>query len=332
MTISLKHIIIVVLSFVLILCGLGFIIYFQQQIISRQAAINESIVEQKQLNDHIVRSMSQYATKKDMDEFIKENNVNLNVIRQDLGKLNASVVAVNKTIVYSRAQSGTNIPSTSTDPRPDPVEPTSCSVDLYGYLKNKQNLELSEKFNETSVPIGSVSFSAWKEKPWDVSVKQRSYNMVNVIGKDEEGKQYIYNKFSVSVDGKEYPVNINNAKLIQEYPGAKFKFWNPRLYIGAGGGINIQTAKPGVNGEFTPNATFGFMTYGKYNDSPDWSFLQLGMGYDIVSKQPQVVIVPAAYNVGQHIPKVIRNTYVAPQVQVGFDGAVSVGAGIQVGL
>jgi len=91
-------------------------------------------------------------------------------------------------------------------------------------LKNVQHLDIQENFDKTTVPIGDVAFDASKQAPWTLNVKPRQYNVVNVVGTDENNKQYFYNKFSIKTDGKDYPLNINNSQLVQEVPEAKLSF------------------------------------------------------------------------------------------------------------
>jgi maltose-binding protein MalE len=73
----------------------SFIIYKQMEISNRQKDIETNIVKQKDLQDSITRSMNEYATRKDIEKFIKDNGVNLQVIQDDLDKLRAEVIAVN---------------------------------------------------------------------------------------------------------------------------------------------------------------------------------------------------------------------------------------------
>ena len=83
MTLSTK--ILLFLGAFLILGALSFIIYKEIESSKRQEAIETSIVKQKDLIDNITRSMAEYTTKGDLEQFIKDNNINLKAIKDDLG-------------------------------------------------------------------------------------------------------------------------------------------------------------------------------------------------------------------------------------------------------
>lgn len=324
---SLSTKILIFLGSVLLVGALGFIIYKQIEISNRQQAIETEIIKQKELADNIMRSQSLYATKADIETFIKENGVNLKAIKDDLAKLNADITAVNAILVTSRGQTGTHIPTTPgpVNPNPKPVDPNN--PDPYGYLARQQNLHLNEDFSGLKVPIGTVGFSAWQEKPWSIDILPREYKVVNVIGTDENQRTYVYNKFSVKAGDKNYDVKIASAETKQEYPEAKWSWWNPRLYLGVDGAVGLNP----VRGEFTPNLGVQIMSYGRYKTQPDFSVLQLGAGYGTISQRPQLVVTPVSYNIGKHLP-LMNNTYLGPSLSVGTDGNVFVGGGIRVGL
>ncbi len=310
---------------------MGFIIFKQVENSNRQLAIETQITQQKQLIDGIVRSQSQWATKADMDKFITDQGVNLKAIQDDLDKLNANVTAANHVVIVSNGQTGNNLPSTGTGAtNPNPTQttcPDGTSCDPNGYQKKEQDLALNEDFGTSKVPIGTVGFSAWQKAPWNVDIKPREYDLTNVIGTDENQKVYVYNKFNVKVDGKTYDVPIKTANTVQEYPTAKFSFWNPRLFLGVEGGIGVNP----VRGEFSPSLSVGIMSYGQYKTNPDFSVLEVGVAYGTVSQRPQIVVTPVAYNVGKHIP-LMSNMYIGPTVSAGTDGNVTFGVGLRVGL
>src|SRR6266403_1026210 len=98
----------------IILGLLGFIVYKQIEISTRQQAIEEQVVKQKELVDGIVRSQNEYATKKDIEQFAKDNGINLKAVQEDLDKLHASVSAINVISVGSSGQNGHDLPSSGT--------------------------------------------------------------------------------------------------------------------------------------------------------------------------------------------------------------------------
>jgi hypothetical protein len=317
---------------ILTLGVLGFIVFKQIEISNKQAAIETQIVQQKQLVDGIVRSQSEYASKSDIEKFIKDNGVNLKAVQDDLNKLHAQVNAVNVILVSSTGQHGTNVPSTGTgNSNPNPTNPSD--PDPYGYQKKEQLLALHENFDQTPVPVGQVGFSAWQQNPWSVNVFPREYRVINVIGKDENERSYVYNKFSIKVNDKSYDVKIASAETKQEYPSAKFSWWNPRLFLTTGGGINLSKVDP-INGSFNAGGTIGIMSYGKTKPNPDISILQVGAGYESNKNEFGVIINPVNFNIGRVVPTggLINNIFIGPSTQITPSGSVYVGANVSVGL
>lgn len=331
----LKYKILIVLGVILTAGVLSFIVYKQVEIANRQKAIETEVVLQKKLADDIVRSQNQFATKKDIEQFAKDQGVNLKIIQDDMKKLHAEISAVNVVTVVSNPQNGHHIPVTDVGPvNPNPItikcpDGTICpNADPFGYLKAQQNLSLSEDFNGTKVPIGSVGFSAWQKDPWNIDLKGRSYAVTSVVGTDENQRTYFYNKFTVTVGDKTYAVPISRAETKQEYPEAKWYFWNPRLFMGIDTGVALTAP---IKADITPNISIGIMSYGKYKNQPDFSVLGFGVGYGVVSKYPQLSFSPFTYNIGKHIP-LMNNMYVGPTIQFGLNGDVAIMASIKVGL
>lgn len=318
--------ILITLGVIFTLGLLGVIVYQQFELRHQQDAIQQQVVLQKQLSDQLMRSQSQYATTKDIEKFIKDNNLSLKDIKDDLGKLHAEVSSVNQVVVKSNGVVAENVGSTGTGkPNPTPV----TSPDPFGYMKTEQKLSLIEPFGNVQVPIGSVGFSAWQDKPWSINVLPREYVLNTVVGLDENQRQYYYNKIVVKVDGKTYSLPITQAQTQQVYPKATFSLWNPRLFLGMDGGINVTS----LRGEFVPNIDLGIMSYGRYKNNPDFSILEVGAGYGMVSKNVQFILTPFTYNVGKHIPLgLMNNTYLGPSVAVTPNGDFSIMAGLRVGL
>src|SRR5258706_16366898 len=102
--------ILIFLGAVMIIGGLGFIIYKQNQIAERQKNIETQIVEQKQLQDNIIRAQAAFATKEDIDRLASDNSVNLNIIRDDLEKMGAQIDGINVLTVSSQGPHQLNVP------------------------------------------------------------------------------------------------------------------------------------------------------------------------------------------------------------------------------
>lgn len=334
----LNKILLILLGLVLVSAA-GFIIYQQHEMSTMQTQINNSMVAQKALLDGITRSQASYATKQDLDAFAAQNGVDLATIQKDVSTLKATITGMNQVVVSSGGENQGNLPSTGTTPNttPSTVPTVSCNgqqipcpnADPYKYQQNQQLMQLNEPFSNTPVPMGAVGFSAWQQNPWDVVIYPRSYDVTNVLATDQDGRQYVYNQFAITTNGKTYKLPISTAKFVQQYPAPSFSFWNPRLFLAADGGVVINHAP--VTGEVTPNISFGFLSYGKSKVTPDWSFLQVGLGYGGVSGKGQVEVSPVQYNIGAHIP-FMKDTYIGPSIGFGFNGNIDIGAGLRVGM
>lgn len=322
---------------IVVFSALSLIIYNQEQHKTQLAQIQQQVVAQQQLVDGIVRSQSSYATSADLQKFASDNNINLQAIQDNLKTLNSQLAAINVVTTASTPQSGNNLPSTGTGPaNPTPPPATvACTngtcpnQDPYGYQKAEQTFALNEDFGTLKVPFGTVGFSAWQQNPWNVSIPTRTYNVDTVVGTDVNERQTFYNKFTVNVDGKTYDIPIAKATTEQQVPTASWSWWNPRLLMGLDGGVNINH----VTGEFTPHVDLGIMSYGQYKTTPDFSILEIGLGYGAVNKTGELVITPVAYNIGKKLfSPLMNNTYIGPSLQIGTDGSFGVGAGLRVGF
>ncbi len=320
---------------------LGLILYQQHELKVQQTAIQTQITQQQQLVDGIMRSSSQWATKGDLQDFAKANDINLKAIQDNMKQLGDQLASINVITVDSNGQKQGNLPSSGTGPtNPNPTPPTTVTCtpggtvtcpnpDPFGYMKAEQDFALNEDFGTLKVPFGTVGFSAWQQNPWNVNIPPREYNVDTVVGVDDHERQTFYNKFSVKVNGKSYDIPIKSATTKQQYPTPTFSFWNPRLLMGLDGGVNINH----VQGEFTPHLSVGIMSYGQYKTTPDFSILEVGFGYGAINKTGEVVITPVAYNIGKNLfSPLMNNTYIGPSVQIGTDGSFGVGAGLRVGF
>ena len=325
--------IIIIVGALLLVTATALITYKVVEISDRQKRIEDEVTKQKELSDNIWRSQTEFATRKDLESFIKSNGVNVDVVKKDLDKLQADIAAANVLIFKSLGSFRTDLPgipgviNTSYN-TPVCSDGTVCpDIDKYKYFSREDIYPLVENFGKIQVPIGKVGFSAWKEKPWSEYLLPRDYKVTNIVATDENERIYFYNKVIIKTDDKEYEIPIYQANVKQQYPEAKWSFWNPRLFLGADGGVGVNP----VQGEFIPSLSLGIMSYGKFKTNPDFSVLQVGAGYGVVSQMFKFSFTPFAYNVGQHLP-FMKNLYLGPSVHVSTDGNVNIMAGVRVGL
>lgn len=316
---------------------MGFILVKLYDLTKTQEAVSAQVVKSQQLTNDITRAMTTYATKQDMQNFADQNNLNLQTIQNNLSGLSAALTSVNRSTSNSSKQIQSNVSSTSTTPAPIAIS----AIDPYGYDKARQTLNLDEVFPAvgknptTTVPFGTVGFSAWQSKPWDINIQPREYDATTVIGVDGNDRQYAYNQLAIKVNDKSYTVPIKSSVIMQTPPTNTFSWFNPHPFITSGGAVNLDTAPAG---DVNVGATVGFMSYGHTRQTPTLSLLQVGLGYEAVDKRPAIIFNPIMFNIGRMVAPsngVISNTFIGPSFQSDIaDGIVVVkaGANIAVGL
>lgn len=313
----------------------GFVIYSHYETKNMLTQIQTSLVAQQTLVDGITRSSSTFATKADIDNLVQSNGLNLAAIQANLDSLKAQVSGINVISTSSNTTTQTGVGSTTTTPIPTSTG-TAPTCDPFGYDKNIQSLSLNESFGTgstaVSVPAASVQFNASQAKPWGYTMPQRTYSVDNVLGTNPDtGKSFVYNKMSISTGGQSYTIPIANSTYSEQVPTSTWSFFNPRLFLGIDGEVNVSTVP--IKPELTPSLGLGVISYGQTKIDPTFSFAQVGLGYGAVSHKVQVQITPIMYNVGHNISTpLVHSTYIGPTLGVGFNGNVSIGAGLRVGL
>ena len=81
-------------------------------------------------------------------------------------------------------------------------------------------------------------------------------------------------------------------------------------------GISAGLALPPHNFDVVPSLAVAFMSYGESKTTPDWTFLDVGIGYAVVNSRLALLLTPVSYNIGQHFP-LMKNLYLGPTL--GFD-------------
>jgi hypothetical protein len=301
----------------------AFFINWEIKLNEQQAILSSEIIKFKQIGDGIARDRSQFATKDDLEAMIQQ--LNLQKVESDLAKLQASVEGLQVVIATTPGGTSNNLPSTNTKPNPQPGPiPTG---DPFGYLTNSQILALSEPLTDkTSIPFGATTFSAWRQNPWDVTVYPRTYTVDTVLGQDQSGKHYVYNKFTIQVQDKTYTLPIKQAQFTEELPSAGLHF-SPRMYLSGDVGVRL---KP-LGAEVIPSLGVSLLSYGKTTIDPDWSFATIGLGYATQNKHLAVTIAPVNYNLGHHLPY-MNNLHIGPALSLDTSGALTTSIGIRVGL
>jgi Tfp pilus assembly protein PilE len=321
---SILNKILIAIATILVLGALSFLVYDHFALKAQNAAIQQSLIQFKQLADGIVRSESQFATKDDIAKFAADNKINLQAIQDDMNKLGATVSSINVAKATSQAQVISNVPSTETG-----ETNTNNTPEIPTLNQAEQKLQLNEKFGTLLVPIGEVGFKGWLPSPFSENIPQRTYSIDTVIGITDKRQDIVYNKLTISVAGKDYQIPISSSKTETVYPSAKLTLWNPRILMGLDLGANLNHLQP----ELSPSISLGIASYGQYLVNPDWSFLEIGASWHAVNGRPALMITPFAWNIGKHFfSPLMENTYIGPSISWASDGTITTSAGIRVGF
>ena len=331
MTLSNK--IIIAIASILIVLSLGFIIKLEYDLNAKQAELNHSIIETKQLADGISRSQSQYVSKDDLNKFGDDLKLNLDIIKKDMASLHANLEGINNILVLTPGYHQSGLGSSSSVHLPGTSNTSIPLVDRWGYLTSQQFLDLNEPMadGKPAVPWGRVGFSANLEKPWDLNVFPRSYSVSTVLATDASNKHTVYNKFTITSQGKTYEIPIQSSKFEETLPQSQFYF-NPRIYLGLSTGVIFSpSAVPAPKAEATVSAQVFLGEYGKVKSNPEFALGGIGLAIETQSVRPAVILTPGSWNIGHHLP-LVNNLHIAPSVTVDSKGHLGVLGGIFVGL
>lgn len=335
---TLNKILLIIIGVLIVSAG-GFIAYQQYMFNKQSLEIQKSVIEMKQLKDDIIRSQSQYVNQKGFEDFVKQNNINLEAIQRDINSLDGKIIAINSLIASSKGQVVIGGGSTSTEPTPPPKpvdcndKTMNCVNDQFNYFGTIQKLQLNEDFGKVQVPIGEVGFAAGTpdNKPWGYKIRPRQYKVDNTIAHTGEGQTVVYNALTIKSGDDEYTIPITSSQTVERYPASTFSWWNPRIALGFSGAASFTSDS--IKAEATPSLSVSIMSYGKTKASPDIRVLSVGAGYNMIDRRPALEGSPIQFNVGKAVSgTLLNNLYVGPTLGVNTAGSFQTGIGIQVGL
>lgn len=337
----LNKILLIIIGVLVVSAG-GFIAYQKYMFDKQTVQMQNSVIEMQHLKDDIVRSQSQFVNQKGFEDFVKQNQVNLDEINKNIKSLGGQISAINVVQANSTGQNTTNVPSTVVvnPPTPTPVpkiicdgKEIGCIQDPFQYFSTTQTLKLSEDFGKVQVPIGEVRFDAGNKdnKPWGYTILPRQYKIDNTIAYTANGEALVYNALTVRSGDENFTIPITSSNTVQKFPESSFSFWSPKMYLGLSGTASFTGAM--VKGEATPILGVSLMSYGKTTTNPDIRVLGIGVGYNMLERKPAAELTPISFNVGKAVSgTLLTNTYVGPVLGVNIAGSFNVGLGLQVGL
>jgi hypothetical protein len=287
------------------------------------------VIDQKDIGGGIVRSSTSVGTSADIDSMALDAGVDISRIRSDATDNGAVVTGINVTTANTSGSNSTNVRSSRSKPRTDVAQPNfgSCvcppnqgsSSDIKippptapacapgRYENSEQVLDINEPVTDQNIPFGEVTFKAWKEDPWSLSVFPRSYKSSVVFAEDDDGRKIAYSHMEIIQGDNKVTLPISTAEMVMTPKPAKFR-WASRLHLGVSGGIHTTLGITGNAG-----LAFYFANYGSDKFLPDFTFIGAGLGYDFLNSSPVISLNPASYRIGQHLP-FVQDLYLSPQL------------------
>src|SRR5690606_7792025 len=174
---------------ILLLTIICMIIFFKYKESNFNKKIAEQTVMIAQLEKNITRHSLKEVDSKNLNKFSEESNIDINIIKDDLKKVDAEIKSVSKISINSSGTSKTDVKSTSVIPNnssdANNLSHVLCDDGIlvecpkhhpYKYMSNIQVLAFNDTFGDVYVLIGNVSFFAWKEYPWNIDLFPIEYN------------------------------------------------------------------------------------------------------------------------------------------------------------
>ena len=153
---------------------LGYFIW--KDISEENQKLRNEVVQFKELTETLVRSSTNWATKEDLEDRLKDllTKEDFKALEGDLDGLGAKLKAVGKTVGSIKKK--VSDLEDSDDEGPDNPNTEVCDdgrlIDVHEYTKNPQIKEIKDI---QDAPIAEVEFDASKEKPWKYEVYDREY-------------------------------------------------------------------------------------------------------------------------------------------------------------
>jgi hypothetical protein len=338
---SSKFVIALLISLVVLLCGISVVGYFTaNSIINSNAKLKNDIIQFKRLTKDLVRSSNKWTTKDDLENYLKSNitKKDFELLKKDLNSVNSDIEAVGKTIGVigyriselegsdERGSSNDNVTICKDDGR---------LIDIHGYTKHPQIKNIND-INDA--PIAKIQFNAINSRPWTYEIYGREYNLTTIVGKREDGQLTFHHKLAYSVQGvdtKAYPIHIVSSDYKQLIQENKWFWFNPRIdaSFSVGGVVYSLANNFGRSNNILSiglDIGLSLSSYGETKVDSLLRIFRIGLGYNIERQSGMVSFVPLTFNLGKMVP-LLTNLYMFPQIGLDTNGGVilSFGTGFQ---
>lgn len=323
-----------VAGFAIVLLGMAAGGYFLKRMYDENQRLMGEVVQFKTLTETLVRSSTQWATKKDLEAALAGmlSKDDLKAVRDDLDKLGASLTAVGRTVGAVRRKVSALEKSDHEGPPNDPV--ATCPgdgrpIDIHGYTRAPQIKELKDA-NEA--PIAKAEFNAAEKKPWKYEIYKRKYSLATAVGRKDSGQMTFHHALEYEVPGrsnKKFPVELESSKYLQVPRTRRMFWWTPALDMGAfaGGRVHSITGDPGGVFSFGADIGFSFSSYGRTKADSLLRLFRMGAGYDAQRTTAHFSFAPIQANLGDPLP-LLTNLWFWPYIGADTGGGIGIGLGM----
>ena len=307
--------------------------YFLKGLFDENQKLRTEVTQFKVLTETLVRSSTNWATKKDVEARMSEllTKGDLKAVKDDLDRLGASLTAVGRTVGSIKRKVSALEKSDREGPANTVVEKCDDGrlVDTHGYTRAPQIKELKDG---NKAPVAQAQFNAAKAKPWKYEIYEREYHLATVVGKKDSGQLTFHHTLEYGVPGKvkqTFPVKLKTSEYLQIPNPRRMFWWTPALDIGVfvGGRVYSLTDDAGGRFSFGADLGFSFSSYGRTKADSLLRLFRLGGGYDAQRSVAAFSFSPIQVNLGDPLP-ILTNLWLWPYIGLDTGGGLNVGASI----
>lgn len=182
-------------------------------------------------------------------------------------------------------------------------------------------LEIRERYRDSSVAWGRVAYDKAQERPWTLEQFARTYSARVALAEREDGSQFAYVGMAIATGSERLELEPASVELTTT-PGPKRWRWGAWPMLTLDGGVNSGSF------EWLPGAAVAFATLGERAREPEWTFLSAGLAYGVVGKSIALSFAPASYTLRSVLP--VLSTSVGPAVFFDERGAITYALGLRV--
>lgn len=319
-----KQTIVIIGGIVLILLIVFTALFWKIDRLENQLATNSISIDHKALTESLQRAETlMVESNKQLDLFAQQNGLDIEMIRDDLEKINADLIAVASTKAQTTTIIKNNYISDNSkivNPEQPVCKENNIPLDNYGYTTKLEEISLQDS---NGMNIARIGFQAAKSEPWSSTIYGIEYVINNTVSTGPNKEVIIHTELLARnkeiQPEKTFRIEGVESRVLQvPEPPPSFDFWDPAIFLLGQLGLDVY---PGVSFSASINIGASIMSYN------NWRFLALSIGVDGWNREFIASFIPFLYNVGEPLP-FFSDLFIFPYVSISHEGDVGVGAGI----